>query len=77
MPHRLLTEHHLLLLQIQLIIHVDVDIAHPLISRAAMSCQDDLTSADLTSSVSVQVLERLSAGAGANENLWSFIDHAQ
>lgn len=43
----------------------------------AMSCQDDLTSADLTSNVAVQVLERLSAGAGANENLWSFIDHAQ
>jgi hypothetical protein len=42
-----------------------------------MSCQDDLTTTDLTSSVAVQVLERLSAGAGANENLWAYIDHAQ
>lgn len=39
-----------------------------------MSCQDDLTSVDLDSNVAVQVLERVSAGSGRDENLWGFID---
>jgi len=40
----------------------------------AMSCQDDLTAVDLSSNVAVEVLERVSAGSGRDENLWSFID---
>ena len=39
-----------------------------------MSCQDDLTAVDLSSNVAVEVLERVSAGSGRDENLWSFID---
>lgn len=39
-----------------------------------MSCQDDLTAVDLSSGVAVDVLERVSAGSGRDENLWSFID---
>lgn len=38
-----------------------------------MSCADDLTLDDLTSS-STQVLERVSAGEGAHRNLWGQID---
>jgi hypothetical protein len=39
-----------------------------------MSCADDLTVDDLNNSVSTSVLERVSAGAGANANLWPQID---
>ncbi|KAH8082763.1 galactose-binding domain-like protein [Filobasidium floriforme] len=39
-----------------------------------MSCQDDITAVDLSSGVAVDVLERVSAGSGRDENLWSFID---
>lgn len=39
-----------------------------------MSCADDLTVDDLTTSVTTDVLERVSAGEGANANLWAFID---
>jgi hypothetical protein len=40
-----------------------------------MSCQDDLTGVDLTSGVALEVLERVSAGSGRDENLWAYIDH--
>lgn len=41
-----------------------------------MSCQDDLTTADLASGVvSTAVLERVSAGSGRDENLWGYVDH--
>ena len=39
-----------------------------------MSCQDDLTAVDLSSNVAVQVLERVSAGSGRDENVWNWID---
>lgn len=39
-----------------------------------MSCADDLTADDLNESVSTSVLERVTAGAGSNANLWSQID---
>ncbi|ALO60498.1 hypothetical protein CNBC1430 [Cryptococcus deneoformans B-3501A] len=39
-----------------------------------MSCADDLTTDDLTGSVTTEVLERASAGEGATTNLWSHID---
>jgi len=39
-----------------------------------MSCADDLTVDDLNNSVATSVLERVSAGAGANANLWPQID---
>ncbi|KAL1406170.1 hypothetical protein Q8F55_007857 [Vanrija albida] len=39
-----------------------------------MSCADDLTVDDLTTAVTTDVLERVSAGEGANANLWAFID---
>lgn len=39
-----------------------------------MSCADDLTVDDLTTSVSTSVLERVSAGEGSNSNLWGQID---
>ncbi|KAJ9115304.1 hypothetical protein QFC20_001172 [Naganishia adeliensis] len=40
-----------------------------------MSCQDDLTAVDLHSGVAVEVLERVSAGEGRDENLYAFINH--
>ncbi|KAJ9110444.1 hypothetical protein QFC19_001570 [Naganishia cerealis] len=40
-----------------------------------MSCQDDLTAVDLHSGVALQVLERVSAGEGRDENLYAYIDH--
>ena len=39
-----------------------------------MSCEDDLTVDELTSSVSTSVLERVTAGEGSNTNLWAQID---
>ncbi|OXG85210.1 hypothetical protein C348_01601 [Cryptococcus neoformans Gb118] len=39
-----------------------------------MNCADDLTTDDLTGSVSTEVLERASAGEGPTTNLWSHID---
>ncbi|KAK4686377.1 hypothetical protein P7C73_g3744, partial [Tremellales sp. Uapishka_1] len=39
-----------------------------------MSCSDDLTVDDLTTSVATEVLERVSAGEGSNTNLWGHID---
>lgn len=44
------------------------------LSQIDMSCQEDLTTVDLASGVDVGVLERVSAGSGRDENLWSFID---
>lgn len=39
-----------------------------------MSCADDLTVDDLNTSVTTEVLERVSAGEGSNANLWGWID---
>lgn len=39
-----------------------------------MTCADDLTVDDLNGAVSTSVLERVSAGAGSNSNLWPQID---
>jgi hypothetical protein len=39
-----------------------------------MSCADDLTADDLSTSVATAVLERVSAGEGSNTNLWAQID---
>lgn len=39
-----------------------------------MSCADDLTVDDLNTSVTTEVLERVSAGEGSNTNLWGWID---
>lgn len=39
-----------------------------------MTCADDLTIDDLNGNVSTSVLERVTAGAGSNTNLWPQID---
>ncbi len=39
-----------------------------------MSCADDLTVDDLSTAVTTQVLERVTAGEGSNTNLWAQID---
>ena len=39
-----------------------------------MSCADDLTIDDLENGATPEVLERVSAGEGSNQNLWGHID---
>ena len=41
-----------------------------------MSCADDLTAEDLTTNVTTEVLERITAGEGSNTNLWPNINIA-
>lgn len=43
---------------------------------AKMSCTDDLTAEDLTTNVTTEVLERVTAGEGSNTNLWPNINVA-